>query len=61
MLATLGVGEYFGELGPLLGFPRSATAVAETPVSLVAYSVQDFREQVLGDAREASGTTTVTA
>ena len=26
----MGVGEYFGELGPLLGFPRSATARALT-------------------------------
>jgi len=61
VLATLGAGDYFGELGPLLGFPRSATAIAETDVSLVAYSVHDFREQVLGDARGAAGTTTVTA
>ena len=50
-LARLGAGDYFGELGPLLGFPRSATARAETDVELIAYSVQDFREQVLGGAR----------
>mgnify|MGYP006171069647 CR=1 FL=1 len=34
-LAELGPGEYFGELGPLLGFPRSATAhgLTVTPLS----------------------------
>jgi putative ABC transport system ATP-binding protein len=47
-LAELGVGEYFGELGPLLGFPRSATARAATPLRLMAYNVRDFREQVIG-------------
>jgi putative ABC transport system ATP-binding protein len=50
VLATLDAGDYFGELGPLLGFPRSATAVAASDVALTAYSVQDFREQVLGAA-----------
>ncbi len=54
-LATLGAGDYFGELGPLLGFPRSATAVAGTAVELTAYSVQDFREQVLGGGRVGTG------
>ena len=47
-LAELGPGEYFGELGPLLGFPRSATARAVTAVRLKAYNVHDFREQVVG-------------
>jgi putative ABC transport system ATP-binding protein len=47
-LARLGPGDYFGELGPLLGFPRSATAVAVTACSLRAYNVADFREQVVG-------------
>jgi putative ABC transport system ATP-binding protein len=55
LLATLGQGEYFGELGPLLGFPRSATALAASDVQLTAYNVQDFREQVLGSARAANG------
>ena len=50
-LATLGAGEYFGELGPLLGFPRSATALASTDVRLTSYSVQDFRDEVLSDSR----------
>ncbi|MCO8126703.1 ATP-binding cassette domain-containing protein [Acidimicrobiia bacterium EGI L10123] len=53
-LATLGPDDYFGELGPLLGFPRSATARAVSDLQLMAYSVQDFREQVLGSARAAS-------
>jgi putative ABC transport system ATP-binding protein len=50
-LVSLDGGEYFGELGPLLGFPRSATALAATDVRLTSYSVQDFRDQVLGEAR----------
>jgi putative ABC transport system ATP-binding protein len=47
-LAQLGPGEYFGELGPMLGFPRSATARAATPSLLRAYNVRDFREHVVG-------------
>ena len=46
-LAELGAGEYFGELGPLLGFPRSATARALSPTLLTAYNVRDFRAQVV--------------
>ena len=46
-LVELGAGEYFGELGPLLGFPRSATARAVSPALLTAYNVRDFRAQVL--------------
>ena len=46
-LARLGPGEYFGELGPLFGFPRTATARASTAVRLTAYNIRDFREQVL--------------
>jgi putative ABC transport system ATP-binding protein len=53
-LSTVGPDEYFGELGPLLGFPRSATAKAATDVRLTAYSVHDFREQVL-DGRRGHG------
>src|SRR5690606_27657308 len=53
-LANLGPDDYFGELGPLLGFPRSATARATSDLVLTAYSVQDFREQVLGSARTAA-------
>jgi putative ABC transport system ATP-binding protein len=53
-LAEIAIGEYFGELGPLLGFPRSASARALTPVRLMAYNVHDFREQVVGATAGAS-------
>jgi putative ABC transport system ATP-binding protein len=53
-LAVLGAGEYFGELGPLLGFPRSATARAVTPTTLVAYDVGDFRERFVGAGAPAA-------
>jgi putative ABC transport system ATP-binding protein len=36
-------GEYFGELAPLLGFPRTATARALRKAVVVAYDVQEFR------------------
>jgi putative ABC transport system ATP-binding protein len=48
IVAVVKAGEYFGELGPLLGFPRAATARARTDAVLSAYSVHDFR-QLLGD------------
>lgn len=46
-LNTLPEGHYFGELGALLGFPRSASAIARTDVALLAYGVTDFRTHVL--------------
>jgi CRP-like cAMP-binding protein len=49
VLATLGPGRYFGELSPLLGFPRSASARARTDVVLTAYSAQEFRREILND------------
>lgn len=48
-LAVIPAGQYFGELGPLLGFPRSASARALTDVSLIAYGPQTFRRTVLGE------------
>jgi putative ABC transport system ATP-binding protein len=42
-LATLGGGEYFGELGPLFGLPRSASARASSDAVVVGYTVRDFR------------------
>lgn len=48
IVAHVGPGEYFGELGPLLGFPRAATARASATTVLNSYSVHDFRK-LLGD------------
>jgi putative ABC transport system ATP-binding protein len=39
-------GEYFGELAPLLGFPRAATARAGTAASVRGYTVSEFRKLV---------------
>ena len=47
VLARLGVGQYFGELGPLMGFPRSASARAATEVTLTRFSPHEFRVRVL--------------
>jgi putative ABC transport system ATP-binding protein len=49
LLATIPAGQYFGELGPLLGFPRSASARARTATRLTSYGPQEFRRAVLGD------------
>ena len=46
-LNRIGAGQYFGELGPFLGFPRSASARAHGDVVLTAYSARLFRSQVL--------------
>jgi putative ABC transport system ATP-binding protein len=54
VLAVLGPGEYFGELGPLLGFPRSATAVARTQARLRSCNVRDFRAEIVGSTAGAS-------
>ena len=44
-LTIVGAGGYFGELGPMLNLPRSATARALTPALLTGCSVQHFRLQ----------------
>jgi putative ABC transport system ATP-binding protein len=43
---TSGPGEYFGELGPLLGLPRSATARARTAAVVTGYGARDFKRLV---------------
>ena len=40
----LGPGKYFGELGPLLLLPRSASARAVAETELIAYPLQRFRQ-----------------
>jgi putative ABC transport system ATP-binding protein len=47
LLTKLGPDQYFGELGPFLGFPRSASVRASTDVVLTVYSPRIFREKVL--------------
>ena len=56
-LAVCGPGQYFGELGPMLGFPRSASAVAAKPTRLRACNLRDFRADFV-DATAGAGATT---
>jgi putative ABC transport system ATP-binding protein len=42
---TVGPGEYFGEIGPLLGLPRSASARARVPSIVTAYSSREFKRR----------------
>jgi putative ABC transport system ATP-binding protein len=45
-LARPTAGDYFGEIGPLFGMPRSATVRARTDATVVGYTVQAFRERL---------------
>jgi putative ABC transport system ATP-binding protein len=45
-LRAVGPGEYFGELGPLLGLPRSASARARTTAVVTGYRGRDFKRLV---------------
>jgi putative ABC transport system ATP-binding protein len=45
VLAVVGVGQYFGELGPMLNLPRSASARAQSPCRLTGYPVRAFRRR----------------
>ncbi|HEY4346055.1 MAG TPA: ATP-binding cassette domain-containing protein [Gaiellaceae bacterium] len=47
-LALIDAGHYFGELGPMLNLPRSASARAHGPVRLMGYPVRAFRQQFPG-------------
>ena len=40
---VVGPGGYFGELGPLLGLPRSASARARTAAVVTAHSPREFK------------------
>lgn len=46
LLATLGEGDHLGEMGPLFGLRRSATARARTAVTVTGYTVKAFRDLV---------------
>jgi putative ABC transport system ATP-binding protein len=43
LLRLVDPGSYFGELGPMLNLPRSATARATQPTVLTGCTVQQFR------------------
>ena len=57
--AVLGPGRYFGEIGPLFGMPRSATARACDNAVVTGYSVRDFRQRIgpqgMGDILAGAG------
>lgn len=42
VIATREAGTYVGELGPMLGFPRSATVRAQGPVKLLPLTIDQF-------------------
>jgi putative ABC transport system ATP-binding protein len=47
-VTVIGPGGYFGELGPMLNLPRSASARALSPAVLTGCSVQQLRSQLPG-------------
>ena len=46
LLATLEANQHFGEMGPLFGLPRSATARAGSAAELVGYTPEQFRNHI---------------
>jgi putative ABC transport system ATP-binding protein len=44
-LSIIRAGQYFGELAPMFGLRRSATARARTDAQLTGYSLPEFRER----------------
>jgi len=50
LLDEVGPGYYFGELAPIFGMQRSATAIAKVATTLTGYSVRDFRRSRPGTA-----------
>jgi putative ABC transport system ATP-binding protein len=48
LLASHGPGGYFGELGPMFGIRRSATARATSPSRLSGLPVSEFRDRFRG-------------
>ena len=45
VLSVVAAGQYFGELSPMLGIPRSASARALTTCTVSGYSVRAFRKK----------------
>jgi putative ABC transport system ATP-binding protein len=49
-LATVSAGSYFGELGPTLNLPRSASARAGRATTLTSYTTRHFRRRFPDEA-----------
>jgi putative ABC transport system ATP-binding protein len=49
ILALHGPGEYFGELGPMFGIRRSATARATVPSRVTGLPLREFRSRFRGE------------
>jgi CRP/FNR family cyclic AMP-dependent transcriptional regulator len=54
-IATLGPGEFFGELSVLDGLPRTAQVVAAEPTMCLALATWDFEAVVAEDPKVALG------
>ena len=57
VLAEIGPGNYFGEIGPMLNLPRSASARAGADTVLTAMTIRSFRSRfprTVADARSAA-------
>ncbi len=54
VVAVAQAGDTFGEMGPLFGLPRTATARARTTARLSGYTVRQFRELPGGVSRLAT-------
>ena len=49
-LAVLGPGRYFGEIGPMLKLPRTASVRAKSDARLTGMGLREFRRRTGGDA-----------
>jgi len=52
LLARVESPSYFGELAPMFGLQRSATARAASPATVTGYTVRDFRATRHGTVAE---------